>query len=60
MIDKIEGIKLLKQAAEHIGNCDYTRCGDCLYFSLCNDTIESALKLTVFIGKKEKTWIKLP
>jgi hypothetical protein len=52
MIDKIDGVKLLKKAADYIDRCDYTHCGDCQHFMQCKDVIDWALQFTAITNEK--------
>jgi hypothetical protein len=53
MIDKIDGIKLLKKTVDYIEHCDYAHCGTCQYFMQCKNMIDWALQFTAITNEKQ-------
>lgn len=43
MIDKIDGVKMIRKSAEIIENCNKEKCGDCLFYNKCKSIIEAVV-----------------
>jgi hypothetical protein len=58
VIDKVEGLKLLKKATAYIEHCDYTHCDTCQYSMQCKNMIDWALQFTVITNEKRiEIWL---
>jgi hypothetical protein len=43
MIDKIDGVKMIRKSADIIESCNKEKCGECLFFDKCKSIIETVV-----------------
>jgi len=54
MIDKLDGIKMIRKSADIIENCNKENCGECMFSSKCKSFIEIAVDFTISIQEQTK------
>jgi hypothetical protein len=49
MIDKIDGIKILRKSANIIENCDKEKCCYCPFYDICRILIDKCVEFTAIM-----------
>jgi hypothetical protein len=49
MIDKIDGIKFLRKAADFIECCNKEKCGKCQFYDKCSIFIEKVIEFSALV-----------
>ena len=56
MIDKIDGVKIIRISADIIDNCNKEKCGDCLFYDKCNSMIKTVVDFVASIKEQTKNF----
>ena len=54
MIDKIDGVKMIRKSADIIENCNKEKCGECLFYDKCKSIIEAVVDFVARIQEQTK------
>ncbi|GBU24935.1 hypothetical protein R83H12_01571 [Fibrobacteria bacterium R8-3-H12] len=54
MIDKIDGVKMIRKSANIIENCNKEKCGECLFYDKCKSIIEIGVDFIASIQEQTK------